>query len=147
MRIVPQEHVHHFENVERFMSYEVRLAFCDDDDDDDDVDDAKSITIPRLCFFERQTSLKKRICFGISPIFSFFPVTCDLYLHCQFTNGLTFFFLLKYSRLTTPRYHTHVLGKTYAIPLNSTYKIPKGKLVTCKVESMILIILLINEGN
>jgi len=41
-------------NVERFLSYEVRLKFLDDDDDD--ADDAKAITITRLFFFEKQTS-------------------------------------------------------------------------------------------
>ena len=48
-----------FENVERFLSYEVRLKFLDDDDadaDTDDADDAKAITITRLFFFEKQTS-------------------------------------------------------------------------------------------
>ena len=45
------------ENVERFLSYEVRLKFLDDDDADaDDADDAKAITITRLFFFEKQTS-------------------------------------------------------------------------------------------
>ena len=45
-----------FENVERFLSYEVRLKFLDDDDDADADDDAKAITITRLVFFEKQTS-------------------------------------------------------------------------------------------
>ena len=49
-------------NVERFLSYEVRLKFLDDDDDADDADaddaddNAKAITITRLFFFEKQTS-------------------------------------------------------------------------------------------
>ena len=45
------------ENVERFLSYEVRLKFLDADADDaDDADDAKAITITRLFFFEKQMS-------------------------------------------------------------------------------------------
>ena len=46
------------ENVERFLSYEVRLKFldADADADADDADDAKAITITRLFFFEKQTS-------------------------------------------------------------------------------------------
>jgi len=39
-----------FENVERFLSYEVSLKFLDADDD------AKAITITLLFFFEKQTS-------------------------------------------------------------------------------------------
>ena len=41
----------YFENVERFLSNEVRLKLRDDAD-------AKGIIIVRLLFFERQTSLK-----------------------------------------------------------------------------------------
>jgi hypothetical protein len=42
-----------FENVERFLSYEVRLKFCDADDD------AKGITITRF-FFLKTDKLKIR---------------------------------------------------------------------------------------
>ena len=48
------------ENVERFLSYEVRLKFLDDADDDA-ADDAKVITITRLFFFEKQTSSKRPV--------------------------------------------------------------------------------------
>jgi len=44
-----------FENVERFLSYEVRLKLLDNDDADAD-DDAKAITITRFFFFEKRTS-------------------------------------------------------------------------------------------
>ena len=52
------------ENVERFLSYEVRLKFLDNADNDADADtaddtaddNAKAITITRLFFFEKQTS-------------------------------------------------------------------------------------------
>ena len=39
-----------FENVERFLSYEVRFKFFDDDNN------AKGITIAQLFFFEKQAS-------------------------------------------------------------------------------------------
>ncbi len=46
-----------FENIERFLSYEVRLKFWDvDAADADATDDAKAITITRLYFVEKQTS-------------------------------------------------------------------------------------------
>ena len=47
-----------FENDEQFLSYEVRLTFCDDKVDDADVDDAKGITIARLCFLRKSDDLK-----------------------------------------------------------------------------------------
>ena len=37
-----------FENVEYFLSYEVRLKFCNHED-------AKGITVTKLVFFEKQT--------------------------------------------------------------------------------------------
>jgi len=44
-----------FENVEQFLSYEVRLKFWDAADaDDTDADNA--ITITQLFFFKKQTS-------------------------------------------------------------------------------------------
>ena len=51
-------------NVERFLSYEVRLKFLDDDDDadaDDDADDAKAITITRLFFLRKTDELKTTV--------------------------------------------------------------------------------------
>jgi len=43
-----------FENVEWFLSYEVRFKFLGDDDDADADDDDKVITITRLFFFENR---------------------------------------------------------------------------------------------